>query len=157
MSLPVHKAVRSSQDRQQDDLYATSPAAVEALLEREKFHNVILEPCCGLGHISLTLEEHKYHVISSDKNFYGFGTEGIDFLANDDFFSDLKENVDIVKSSLPFGNTNCRKSVNFSQTQGNNAIPFLVFNQILLVSSLPHIPLLHSQNPQGIRQRPIHP
>lgn len=58
MSLPVHKAVRSSQDRQQDDLYATSPVAVEALLEREKFHNVILEPCCGLGHISRTLEEH---------------------------------------------------------------------------------------------------
>ena len=96
MSLPIHKAVRSSQDRQQDDLYATSPAAVEALLEREKFHNVILEPCCGLGHISRTLKEHKYHVISSDKYFYGFGTEGIDFLANDDFFSDLKENVDIV-------------------------------------------------------------
>lgn len=96
MSLSAQKSVKSNKERQQDDLYATSPAAVEALLEREKFHNVILEPCCGLGHISRTLEEHKYRVISSDKNFYGFGMEGIDFLSNDDLFSNLKGNVDII-------------------------------------------------------------
>lgn len=96
MSLPVQKAVRSSQDRQQDDLYATSPEAVEALLKREKFHNTILEPCCGLGHISKVLESHKYNVISSDKNFYGYGHEGIDFLTNNTFFADLKDKVDII-------------------------------------------------------------
>lgn len=96
MSLPVQKAVRSSQNRQQDDLYATSPEAVEALLKREKFHNTILEPCCGLGHISKVLELHKYNVISTDKNFYGYGNEGIDFLTDDAFFADLKDKVDII-------------------------------------------------------------
>ncbi|MCD8092872.1 MAG: helix-turn-helix domain-containing protein [Bacteroides sp.] len=94
MSLPIQKAVRSSRDRQQNDLYATSPEAVEALLEKEKFHNNILEPCCGLGHIAMVLESHNYHVISSDKNFYGYGQEGIDFLNNDDFFTGL--DVDVI-------------------------------------------------------------
>ena len=96
MSLPIQKAVKSSKERQQNDLYATSPEAVVALLTREKFHYTILEPCCGLGHISEVLKSHNYHVISSDKNFYGYGHEGIDFLTDNDFFSSLKGEVDII-------------------------------------------------------------
>lgn len=99
MSLPIQKAVRSSEKRHRDDLYATSPEAVEALLAREKFHCTILEPCCGMGHISRVLEVHKYQVISTDKNFYGYGTGGLDFLTNDDFFTDLKGKVDIITNA----------------------------------------------------------
>lgn len=93
MSLPVQKAVRSNENRHQEDMYATSPAAVEALLEREKFYSCILEPCCGQGHISKVLELHNYHVISSDKNFHGYGNGGLDFLKDNDFFSGLDADI----------------------------------------------------------------
>lgn len=96
MSLPAKKAVRSSKDRQQEDLYATSPEAVRLLLEREKFNHLILEPCAGLGHISEVLLQHGYDVISTDKNSYGYGMGEKDFLKNDDFFDKLKGEVDII-------------------------------------------------------------
>lgn len=96
MSLSAQKSVRSSEERHSEDLYATSPEAVEALLERETFHNTVLEPCCGLGHISQVLKSNGYQVISSDKNFYGYGTGGKDFLDEDKFFAKLSGQVDII-------------------------------------------------------------
>ena len=42
-------------DRANRDFYATPASAVEMLLERESFSKNILEPCCGLGHISKVL------------------------------------------------------------------------------------------------------
>lgn len=35
--------------RAEHDYYATDPAAVEALLDKEAFTDCILEPCCGGG------------------------------------------------------------------------------------------------------------
>ena len=63
----------SSEDRQEDDFYATDPKAVEALLKVEKFSPYILEPACGMGHISHTLEQAGYEVISQDKVYRGYG------------------------------------------------------------------------------------
>lgn len=40
----------------------------------------ILEPCCGIGHISKVLEDYGYNVISSDLIDRGFGDGGVDFL-----------------------------------------------------------------------------
>ncbi len=96
MSLPAQKAVRSSEERHEEDLYATSPDAVKMLLEREKFHHKILEPCCGLGHISEVLLQHNYKVISTDKNYYGYGIGGKNFLVDDEYLNQLKGKVDII-------------------------------------------------------------
>lgn len=58
------------------------PHAVELLLEMEQFAPLILEPCCGAGHISKVLEAHGHQVISQDLYDHGYGTSGCDFLAN---------------------------------------------------------------------------
>lgn len=63
----------SKEDREQNDYYATSPIAVEKLLERESFSKDILEPCCGGGHISEVLKAHGYNVESSDLIDRGYG------------------------------------------------------------------------------------
>lgn len=56
----------SNEERAEYDYYATDPAAVEALIYLEPFSSCILEPCCGGGHISKTLNEHGYVVYSYD-------------------------------------------------------------------------------------------
>lgn len=48
------------------DFYATEPKAVELLLEKELFDSYILEPCCGLGHITKVLKKHNYDVTEFD-------------------------------------------------------------------------------------------
>lgn len=95
MSLPVQKSVRSSVKRHENDLYTTDPEAVRLLLEREKFHGNILEPCAGLGHISEVLNEYGYNVTSSDINDYGYGTPNRDFLT-DSFFDEHTQEFDIM-------------------------------------------------------------
>ena len=63
----THGASNHSEDeRAERDYYATDPEAVKKLLEREKFHHYVLEPCCGDGHISRVLEEAGYNVESWD-------------------------------------------------------------------------------------------
>lgn len=39
-------------ERHEQDYYATPPEAVQALMAVEIFNDLILEPCCGEGHIS---------------------------------------------------------------------------------------------------------
>ena len=56
----------SKKDREQDDFYATDPKAVEMLCDLEKFSNVIIEPACGMGHISNVLKNRGYSVMSMD-------------------------------------------------------------------------------------------
>lgn len=45
----------ATEDREENDFYATEPRAVEELLEREQFSKTILEPCVGKGHIANVL------------------------------------------------------------------------------------------------------
>lgn len=95
MSLPAQKSVRSSIERHENDLYTTDPEAVRLLLERERFHKNVLEPCAGLGHISEVLSENGYNVTSSDLNDYGYGIPNRDFLTAS-FFDEHAQEFDIV-------------------------------------------------------------
>lgn len=65
-------------DREINDFYATDPACVDDLLDREKLSQLILEPCCGDGSISKRLQSRGYTVQSSDLIDRGFG-EVMDF------------------------------------------------------------------------------
>lgn len=65
--------------RQEDDFYATDPIAINILLSVETFNGPILEPACGMGHMSEALKAHDYSVISSDLIDRGYGMVGIDF------------------------------------------------------------------------------
>lgn len=67
-------------DRAARDFYATPPEAVEQLLELETFDKHIMEPSCGMGHISKVLEAHGHIVDSRDIEHRDFGRGGMDFL-----------------------------------------------------------------------------
>ncbi len=73
----------SSKEREEHDFYATSPEAVEMLLEHETLDHYLWEPACGEGHISQCLLKHGYIVRSTDLIDRGYGTSGIDFLKED--------------------------------------------------------------------------
>ena len=54
----------SDEDRAENDFYATPKRVTQMLLDKEKFNNNVLEPCCGIGHISEVLIENNYTVTS---------------------------------------------------------------------------------------------
>ena len=66
-------------DREQHDFYATEPKAVELLLDDEQFQKGILEPCCGMNHITDVLKNKGYQVTTSDLIDRGVGAEVKDF------------------------------------------------------------------------------
>lgn len=68
------------EEREINDYYATHYKATEMLCDLETFSKDILEPCCGEGHISKTLEARGYNVESMDLIDRGYGRGGIDFL-----------------------------------------------------------------------------
>lgn len=81
----------SNEEREENDFYATDPNAVQLLLYKENFNNSILEPCCGQGHISETLKNYGYNVISSDLINRGYGFQ-FDFFDYDSFWGDIVTN-----------------------------------------------------------------
>lgn len=64
-----------------DNFYPTPPEATRALMSVETFDGDIWEPACGEGHIVRVLKEAGHCVVATDLNDRGFGTAGIDFLA----------------------------------------------------------------------------
>lgn len=62
--------------RQQDDYYATDPAAVDYLLQLATPSRNIWECACGEGHLSKRLIELGYKVFSTDLIYRGFGMGG---------------------------------------------------------------------------------
>ena len=68
----------SKGERQKHDYYATDPKAVEFLLELEDIKPLVLEPCCGEGHISKTLVNAGHEAISTDLINRGYGVGGVD-------------------------------------------------------------------------------
>lgn len=78
-------------ERQEEDYYATEPAATDWLCKIETFSNPILEPACGEGHISRQLIAHGYEVVSRDIVDRGYG-EQADFL----FFNNETWSGDII-------------------------------------------------------------
>ena len=74
----------TSEEREQNDYYATEPKAVEFLLENESFCHYVWECACGEGHISKVLLNAGYDVKSTDLIDRGFeSTEVLDFLKTD--------------------------------------------------------------------------
>lgn len=64
-----------------NDLYVTPYWATHELLLREKFEGTILEPACGLGHITKAIKHDTDNkVISTDLYNYGYGLPGRNFL-----------------------------------------------------------------------------
>lgn len=53
-------------ERQVDDYYATEPSAIDDLFNVEEFNQVIYEPACGQGHLSIRMKELGKTVYSSD-------------------------------------------------------------------------------------------
>ena len=84
----------SESDRADLDYYATDPAAVEALLQVERFNHYIFEPACGGCHISKVLIDRGFDVVSTDivdrgskyqthtQNFFDFEQNFRDIITN---------------------------------------------------------------------------
>ena len=85
-----------TEEREENDFYATPPCATKALIKYCKENNInifdrtILEPACGKGHISETLKNNGYTVISADLIDRGYGCAGDDY----DFLSDSNTKTD---------------------------------------------------------------
>lgn len=69
----------AKEKRQTEDFYATEPAALRLLLQKEKFANV-WECACGMGHLSEVLKEKGIHGKSTDYHDRGYGDGKQDFL-----------------------------------------------------------------------------
>lgn len=71
--------------RSANDLYCTPPEATRALLKKVAFCEDILEPCCGLGHISEELIAAGYTVLSEDLISHGYPKQerAVDFFSED--------------------------------------------------------------------------
>ena len=54
------------------DFWRTPPQATMALMEREKFEGIILEPACGTGEMSDVLKKYSKLIISSDIVYRGY-------------------------------------------------------------------------------------
>lgn len=75
----------SDVEREENDFYATDPETLEIFLDKLeqdgiKLHDDILEPACGMGHLSEVLKHRGYCVISHDLVDRGYGISGVDFL-----------------------------------------------------------------------------
>lgn len=53
-------------EREDNDFYATDPKAIDDLVKKITFNKFILEPASGLGHLVNRLRKYNYTVISSD-------------------------------------------------------------------------------------------
>lgn len=89
-------------DYKKQEYYPTPEWCVEALLDNEKFKDLILEPACGKGYISKKLIEHDYEVLSSDKYDYGYGLT-FDFLSAD---YPTPSNIQSIITNPPFSLAN---------------------------------------------------
>jgi len=71
--------------REKHDFYATPEETTRAILDVLVLEGSILEPACGIGHISKVLKEYypENEIISTDLIDRGFGEGGIDFLSHD--------------------------------------------------------------------------
>ena len=63
----------STNEREENDYYATDPIAMELLLDIEQFSPEVWECACGEGHLSKVLESRGYHVMSTDLIDRGLG------------------------------------------------------------------------------------
>lgn len=102
----------TEKEREENDFYATEPKAIDLLCQVEKFHEWILEPACGQGHLSKRLIENGYQVYSSDLIDRGYGMQ-YDFFETSSWHGDIitnppykfaKEFIEKSLSIIPNGN-----------------------------------------------------
>ena len=70
-------------ERVEHDLYETPEYFTRQFLDKVKFNNPVLEPCCGNGRISNVLKEYGYDVSSSDIVKRDFDCEVKNFIYDD--------------------------------------------------------------------------
>jgi len=63
----------SENEREENDFYATDAIAIDKLLSKVDLPRVILEPCCGMGHLSERLKKFGHEVFSYDIVDRGYG------------------------------------------------------------------------------------
>lgn len=63
----------SQQERESHDFYATESKAIDALKKKVDLPHFIMEPCCGMGHLSERLKELGHEVWSYDIVDRGYG------------------------------------------------------------------------------------
>lgn len=72
---------KNHNEREINDFYATPVQEVENILKHEDIKGIILEPCCGLGHMVKALENKGYkNIVATDLIDRGVGEGGLDFL-----------------------------------------------------------------------------
>ena len=81
-------------EREQNDFYSTDPEALELLLDKLEedgieLQHYIMEPACGMGHLSEVLKKHGYNVLSYDLIDRGYGEV-------QDFFRFVHTSMDIL-------------------------------------------------------------
>lgn len=123
--------VYATQEREQNDYYATEPKATELLLEVEKFSAKILEPACGEGHMSEVLKKHGYNVLSYDLIDRGYGQQA-DFMEAKKWDGDIitnppykyaKEFVEHALNIIPDGNKVAMfLKIQFLETKGRRPL-----------------------------------
>lgn len=77
----------TDKEREENDYYATSPKAVELLLEKEKFDEQIWECAAGEDHIANVLRAHGHNVWSTDIIDRTGHTQVLDFLTTEKGFN----------------------------------------------------------------------
>lgn len=87
----------SAKDREIDDFYATDPEAIDGLAKMIDIPHVVLEPACGMGHLSKRLEELGHKVYSYDKVDRGYGKVQ-DFF----FMESLPEDCSCIITNQPY-------------------------------------------------------
>lgn len=92
---------KGTNQRIENDFYATNPISVIKLLENYKVDNdsSIYEPCCGQGHISETIKNFypNTNITSTDLINRGYGIGNIDFLKIDE-----NKKYDYIITNPPF-------------------------------------------------------
>lgn len=124
----------SVHEREANDFYATSPVALEKLLEKESFNNV-WEICCGTGHLSEVLKKHGIHGKSSDLIDRGYG-EVMDFLEhniewNGDIITNppYKQSIEIIYKALDTLQDGRRLAMFFPQRYLSSKIRYKLFTK----------------------------
>lgn len=99
MTHGILAAALSGGERRENDFYPTPPEPTLALIPRlQHFPRVVWEPACGDGGIAHPLERAGFKVVGTDLVDRGYGTGGLDFLA------EQRRRADAIVTNPPFGN-----------------------------------------------------
>jgi len=82
LSMTLGASNHTDKEREENDFYATEPAAAEWLLKLESINHNVWECACGMGHLSKVFEAAGHKVDSTDLIDRGYGKVH-DFLSGD--------------------------------------------------------------------------